>query len=154
MSMVHSFHVDYIVGTRWDSVLITARLVRTTRDSLLSALTFTTRNHVTLKSCDFLVNTSRRYESEEKNTRIMEKSITTCYTIVSLCMQTFWWPRYDKNTHDLWAREHKLHTLVIPHEMNAPLLLVILLGKKVFLLASGYLKVTNITHAITNKYFT
>ena len=30
--MVRSFHV-YIVGTRWDPVLITARLVRTTLDS-------------------------------------------------------------------------------------------------------------------------
>ena len=35
--MVHSFHVDHIVGTRWDPVLITARLVHTTGNSLLSS---------------------------------------------------------------------------------------------------------------------
>ena len=75
-----------------------------------AASTFMIRNHVTLKSRDFLVNTSRQHESEDKNTRHREKSITTCYAMIllslALRMHTFWCIK----THTTCAHENTLYT--------------------------------------------
>ena len=85
---------------------------------------------MTLKSCDFLVNTSRRHESEDKNARhtgsasVLHNTEKYSYVMagVSFRMRTSCYAQYDKNTHDLCPRELKQYTRYIPHEMNVPII--------------------------------
>ena len=79
-----------------------------------AATTFTTRNPMTLKSCDILVNTSRRHESEDKNARHMGSVLHIQHGKIQLCNDTglflhgmFCYAQYDINTHDLCTQELK-----------------------------------------------
>ena len=85
---------------------------------------------MTLKSCDFLVNMSRRHESEDKNVRhtgsasvlhVQHGKIQLCNGMVSFVCACS--AMHDMiKTHDLCPGELKQYTRYIPHEAIAPLI--------------------------------